>query len=173
MNKKGFTLIELLVVVLIIGILAAVAVPQYKKAVEKAKYKQMLEIISPLAESMKRYFLETGTYPTSLEQLDVVVPGQKDKCSDGGIADYRHWNGICVQLYAGNGLNWLAVRYVPGSRISNGYIFVPYQGAGLQPGLYCFQHLVADWVGTPDHGENMCTGPLISSSTYGRFYSLE
>ena len=174
---RGFTLIELLVVVLIIGILAAVAVPQYKKSAEKAKYKQLLEIITPLAESMKRYYLATGTYPTSLEQLDVVAPGKKEKCSDGAISDYRHWNGICINLYDGNGLSWLTVRYLNGTRTSNGYIFNPKWVRGfspnIPPGLYCFQHYQASWVTTPKYGNDMCTGQLVSSSTMGRVYALE
>ena len=48
MNKKGFTLIELLVVVLIIGILAAIALPQYFKAVEKSRSTEALSIMGSL-----------------------------------------------------------------------------------------------------------------------------
>ena len=67
-NKKyhcsGFTLIEMLVVVLIIGILAAVALPQYRKSVEKAKVAEALINISAIEGAMQRYILSNG-YPSA------------------------------------------------------------------------------------------------------------
>ena len=174
-GRLGFTLIELLVVVLIIGILAAIALPQYKKAVEKAKYRQLLSLIVPLSKSLDRYVLAAGKYPSSLEDLDLGAPGTKEKCSDGSIADYRYHKGICINLYNQGNYNWLTVRYSygNGSRTSNGYVFAPYQAGGIQRGLYCFQHLVADWAGTPNHGEGMCSGRLVYSNALGRFYTVE
>ena len=70
-SKGAFTLIELLVVVLIIGILAAVAVPQYQKAVEKARFTQAVAAMDALRKACEVYHLENGTYPTDLSQLDI------------------------------------------------------------------------------------------------------
>lgn len=74
MNKKAFTLIELLVVVLIIGILAAVALPQYQKAVEKSKAIEGLTILKSVYSAVNAYYLANGTYPTSFNQLDINLP---------------------------------------------------------------------------------------------------
>ena len=72
-NKKGFTLIELLVVVLIIGILAAVALPQYFKAVEKSRATEALSVMGSLASAMERARLvrSDNTYPANFEELDI------------------------------------------------------------------------------------------------------
>ncbi len=72
-NKKGFTLIELLVVVLIIGILAAVALPQYFKAVEKSRATEALSIMGSISAAMERGRLVSSQnkYPAALSELDI------------------------------------------------------------------------------------------------------
>ena len=64
-NKRAFTLIELLVVVLIIGILTAVAVPQYQKAVKKTQYMQNVVNVRNIVNALDRYRLANGAYPTT------------------------------------------------------------------------------------------------------------
>ncbi len=71
MKNQAFTLIELLVVVLIIGILAAIAVPQYQKAVIKSRYSTLKNRTQAIASAVERYFLTHDTYPKNLEDLDI------------------------------------------------------------------------------------------------------
>ena len=77
MNNKGFTLIELLVVVLIIGILAAIALPQYTKAVERSRTAEAMQHLGDLATAQSIYFMVNNSFAgnfTALNAGDVTVP---------------------------------------------------------------------------------------------------
>lgn len=74
-NRKGFTLIELLVVVLIIGILASIAIPQYFKVVEKARVAEAMSLISSVKSAEERYLARGGSYTQDFTQLDISYPG--------------------------------------------------------------------------------------------------
>ena len=76
-NNKAFTLIELLVVILIIGILAAIAVPQYQIAIEKSIMQEAIINLRAIAQANDRFFLVNGRYANAYEmdKLDISIPG--------------------------------------------------------------------------------------------------
>ena len=75
-QRYGFTLIELLVVVLIIGILANIALPQYQKAVEKSRMAEALVMLRAIAKANQARFMATGEYTKHIDELDIEVPGE-------------------------------------------------------------------------------------------------
>ena len=77
-KNAGFTLIELLVVVLIIGILAAVALPQYQVAVAKSRTAEAVTILKAITDAQEVYYMATGQYTNDLEDLDISVTDSKN-----------------------------------------------------------------------------------------------
>ena len=70
-NAKGFTLIELMIVVAIIGILAAIAMPQYNKYVARTQVAEAFALLGPVKQALTLYHQETGNFPAWTNAADV------------------------------------------------------------------------------------------------------
>lgn len=100
MKNKAFTLIELLVVVLIIGILAAIAVPQYRKAVDKAQITKIMPLVDAILKGQEMYFLTHGEYAFDLSKLDIDV--SSNDCIIAGSRKHQIW---CPGFVLNNGFS--------------------------------------------------------------------
>ncbi len=89
-NRKGFTLIELLIVVVIIGILAAIAIPKFANTKERAYVAAMKSDLKNMATAQEAYFSDGQMYTTDL-----------------GTA-FQETTGVTVTVTAADGTSWAA-----------------------------------------------------------------
>jgi prepilin-type N-terminal cleavage/methylation domain-containing protein len=75
-NKRGYSLVELTVVVLIMAILAAVALPYYRAAVERGRIITNMNLLKALSDAVIQYYPQNNAFPTKLSQLHVGVSKQ-------------------------------------------------------------------------------------------------
>ena len=134
-NKaSGFTLIELLVVVLIIGILSAVALPQYQRAVEKSRATQAFALLKTVGQAAEAYNLANGDYPTTFDELAVDIPwtGHErwtTQPSASASLSNAEWS---LQIYKTNDAGALLVYAgrLTGKYAGGGFVFVVAPGTG-------------------------------------------
>ena len=77
LKKKGFTLVELMTVVIIVGILAAIAVPLYRANVKKAMASEGAALLGAVRTAERVYYSEHGKYTTDKNALNVDASGNK------------------------------------------------------------------------------------------------
>jgi prepilin-type N-terminal cleavage/methylation domain-containing protein len=75
--RAGFTLVELAVVIVIIGVLAAFAVPRFRASVERSKAAESFNYLSSIQAAMERYHARQGTYASDVNDLDIQFTSPK------------------------------------------------------------------------------------------------
>ncbi len=142
MHKKGFTLLELLVVVLIIGILAAVALPQYQKAVKKSRFMQSQVMCKTIADAQEVYYLANGKYATNINELDISLPGVEAPMEGDTFGHLNYNGGYFAELSESDGPNVIC-GYDSPDGTAQARFFMTYQhynGTLYEPNTrYCYR----------------------------------
>ena len=149
-NKNGFTLVELLVVVLIVGILAAIAVPQYQKAIEKSKGMQAITLLRTIGEASNYYYLSSGKWPSSLSELVIDIPtwAGSTHLYPGIAHSTQDWNVLEMDgggyrmerlsgSYRGAGFQWNTTSPNPATNPVGEIICREHASFVTKPGSYC------------------------------------
>ena len=87
MNKNGFTFMEVLVVVLIMGVLAAIALPQYQKAVMRARFSQLKPLVSAFKDAEEEFYLIYRYYTGNINALGIKFSGFTPGWTTGANCD--------------------------------------------------------------------------------------
>jgi len=127
-NKKAFTLIELLVVVLIIGILSAVALPQYQAAVQKSRYATLMPLAKTVKNAEEAVYLANSDYSNQLDSLAVQLPGT----TNGNTATSP--DGVTVSVSTGTNGDYVRVSK---TGLNNAYVMYFDKSGNYAKEIHC------------------------------------
>ena len=173
---KGFTLIELLVVVLIIGILASIAIPQYQKAVERAKAMQAITLLKSLSQAYETYYFHNGVYASSFDELDIDFTSWTGSTAFmGATTDTKSNADWSLQIQNESGFVLLLV-----GRISGKYkgAFFQFQYSPFKVGLRCAERtsganfLYDTSLPAGAYCEKIMHAAFTKENSYNRLYNL-
>lgn len=181
-TKQAFTLIELLVVVLIIGVLAAVALPQYQKTVEKSRATEAMQLLKSIDQAVDTYHLASGEYPKKFDELSIDIPwtGQEKGYQGGVISDVRSNGKWSIQLEGDNANYYSIIATRLDGKYEGGGFLIEKSGPGYfttweYHKLYCAEYLAGNKIfsGTAgDFCKKVMGATLKGSSSALRAYTL-
>ncbi|WP_375321213.1 pilin [Aliivibrio logei] len=106
-GQKGFTLIELMIVVAVIGVLSAIAMPQYQKYVAKAEVASALATLTGIKTNVEAYSVENGAFPASGTESDLGVPASIPGGAIAFSASSSAGSGTITYTFASAGVSTL------------------------------------------------------------------